>query len=60
MADAGYVLIHYKVPRRLHAAAKTMASARGVTLRQFILDSLTAEVARGYAAAREPGGAAAR
>jgi hypothetical protein len=39
------------IPAPLHHAAKTLAAAKRMTLRQFVLESLAAEVARGYAPA---------
>ena len=53
-ADPQWVWVQYRFPAGLHRAAKTLAAARDITLRQLILESLAAEVARGYHPPRGP------
>lgn len=49
--------MQYRIPAELHRAARVVATARGMTLRQFVIESLTAEVEREYASARDRAGA---
>lgn len=38
--------LNYDIPDELHRRAKAAAAIRGVTLRQFVLEALEAEVER--------------
>jgi hypothetical protein len=44
----GEVGLNILLPADLHRTAKTLAGARGITLRELVIRSLTAEIERGY------------